>query len=259
MAKTKNIGKKSTKFSLILIIVLAIIAMIGSYMVLTASKISVYVWKTDYPAGTLISSSMFDTVEIDKTMYTKLNSRSGNGYVSTAESDIWHGKYLRDDVRAGEPVYKSNFNTYGSSKAEAGIVGSQSNVAITVPVTNAEAVTPSIKSGTFVNVYAGFVNNTGNGTVNEERLILQKLKVVDVIYTQKENSSTGAPVVDGVTLEVNVNDSVLLNYACEYGQIRLGIVDGANYVPVPLEEVTSNTLNSVTQSVSPTPEYAISE
>ena len=107
MAFARNSSNNKNKKILIVLIVaflFAGIAAFGIYQLLTPQRTTVYVFNSDYQAGTQVVSSMFTTVEIDNNVITNGNRSAANDYMVTGsnfESAIASAGYLRTDVYSG--------------------------------------------------------------------------------------------------------------------------------------------------------------
>lgn len=226
LKKTKAIGtpKKSARTILFVIIALALVAAAGTYELLSASKTVIYVFNDDFKAGNEITQNMLVSTEADTSFVNHFDEVSGGkGYVTSNTIGEVVGSYLAQDVSKGSPLYKSATSKYAGTTAEVKL--EDSKVAMTVPVDNISVGGPDARSGSYVNVYAGFSQNN----VITEELLLEKIKVLDIVYTQLKNDNTNAPVIEGATLEVKAEDTVRLAKAIQFGTIRLGIVKADTY------------------------------
>lgn len=222
--------------SFVIILVLGIIIAYLTYNFLSSTKGVIYILKDNYQAGTRITESMLIPLETDADI-VRLGAQTGFVYVTDENIDQVLGTYLVTDVVKGMPLFLSFSDKFGGSPPEVHL--SSDYVAVTVPCDNITGVNPYIQYGARVNVYAGF-QLEGGETV--EYLLLQNVKVLDVQYAEVQ--SNNSPVLSGVTLELTPEQSIAVQYACEFGKIRLGLVKPGQYkeispLPYSIDSITT--------------------
>jgi Flp pilus assembly protein CpaB len=244
------VGMKNSKLnvSFLIVVVLGLLAALMTYSFLSTAKTVIYVFKDDYPAGTKITEDKLVPQQIDSSIVQQVarsNSDDGTVYITDANKNEVIGSYLITDVKKGMPLMSSYTDKLGGSPSEMRL--SANNVAVTVPGDNVTGVSPYITHGSRVNVYAGF--ETGN---NEpiEYLLLQNIKVLDVQYSEVNNSNSNSPTLSGITLEVTPEQSLSLQYAAEWGKIRLGLVKSGQYKDVSLSPYTNDKVTAVQNQAS---------
>lgn len=218
---------KKSNMSFLIILMLGVLVAFMTYSFLSTAKTTIYVFKDNYPAGTKITENILVPQEIDSRIVVEVARQNGGVvYITDANKDEVIGSFLITDVVKGTPLLSSMSDKLGGSPPEVRL--SPNHVAVTVPGDNITGVNPFIKHGARVNVYAGF--ETDNSPV--EYLLLQNVKVLDVQYAEVNNSNTNTPTLSGITLEVTPEQSIALQYACEFGKIRLGLVKAGQYKEV---------------------------
>ena len=126
---------------------------------------------------------------------------------------------LRADVNAGTALMSSMLTTTGGNAIEMRM--KKNAVAVSIAVNSVTGVTNTLSAGSRVNVYASYGEST--------TLLLQNMRILSV--------STKDGSLNAVTLEVDINDSMRLIYACTHSNgIYLGLVDATGY-----QYVESNT------------------
>lgn len=214
MKSTATAKNKKIVTILLVAIVLACIAGFGVYQILSPTRTTVYVFNNDYEAGTQISKSMLNAIQVDS------NLIEGSGTISTGEYFITDSNYntvlqsagiLRSDVHAGTALMKSMLTTTGGNAIE--MTMKRNAVAVTIGATPVSGVTNELSAGSRVNVYTSYDGETS--------LPLQNIRVLSV------GKSDG--VLSRVTLEVDVSQSMQLIHAYTYGTVHLGLVDATGY------------------------------
>ena len=195
-------------------ILFCVIAGIGVYKVLTPKRTTVYIFKSDYSAGTLVTAEMLSSVEVDSNIVVSGHARStGDFYVtqSNYRDVLSSAGVLRADVYAGNPFMSSMLTTTGGNSIE--MTMKTNAVAVTVGVDNITGITPELSTGSRVNVYASYNDST--------TLILENIRV---LYVGGDGSS-----ISSVSLEVDIRQSLQLVHAYTYGKVQLGLVDATGY------------------------------
>lgn len=214
---------KSSRLSFVIIIVLALVVGVLSYSYLSSAKTTIYLFNDNYSAGTEVDASLFVASEIDTNLILEAMARGDASYVTPDNVDEFMGDYLRSDVVAGTPFLTIHSDMQAGPGAEKRL--SEGMVAVTVEADNLVGVTPFIIPDTYVNVYANYELEESQVT----KLLLQKIRVIDVQYSEVFNESSDSPTISGITLEVEPGDSMLIQHAADFGSIRFGIVNGATY------------------------------
>lgn len=211
----KSTAKNKKILSILLVaLVLCVIAGFGIYQMLSPVRTTVYLFNSDYPAGTQISKSMLTAVQVDSNLLDSSNKIStGEHFITSASynSVLQSAGILRTDVYQGTALMKSMLTTTGGNKIE--MTMKRNAVAVTVGATAVSGVTNELASGSRVNVYTSYDGQTS--------LPLQNIRVLSV------GKSDGT--VARVTLEVDVAQSMQLIHAYTYGTVHLGLVDATGY------------------------------
>lgn len=207
---------------LILAMVVAAVGGVAIYKYLTPQKTSVYVFKANYEAGTVITHDMLMVVQADSNIYTAGAKNNISTIFATADNIdtiLKSGDSLRTDVTQGMPLTLSLLTSNGGSKVEMNM--DPSKIAITIPVSDITGVTNELKSGSRVNVYV-----TGGSYVNGEAaktiLLFENMRVLS---TAKNVNG----LIASVTLETDLEESMKLVYYASSYSIYLGLVDGTGY------------------------------
>jgi|LSQX01.2.fsa_nt_gb Flp pilus assembly protein CpaB len=239
---------KTSKLSFIAVIILAIIAGFASYSYLSSAKTVIYLFADDYSAGTPIEPEMLMPTQIDTSVVYEAASRGEALYVTSSNVEEVLGDYLRTDVLAGTPLMSVHSDQIGGSGAEIRLEDDM--VAVSMHADNFTVGNPFISVGSTVNVYTSY-------QIDEEsitELKFQNIRVLDVLYAEKMNESSGSPTISGVTLEMTPEQSVELQHAVEFGSVRLALVKGGYYIEqevpayrmhnvIPADEVIDVELN----------------
>lgn len=210
--------KKNKKIIIMLAIALicALTAGFLIYNYLTPRKITIYVFRDNYDAGTTITSSMLVSMQIDGSLIVAGGEYSAADYLvssSKATELISKGEKLRVDVVKGEPVMTTLFGATGTNSIEVRM--DPKAVAVTIPVNNNTGIHSSIKAESRVNVYVSY--STG---VTE--LLLENARVLN---TQLNNGALA-----GITLELNNNSAITVIRAVNTGTVYCGLVNGNGYI-----------------------------
>lgn len=214
----KNSKNKKIIIALAIGIVAAIIASILVVMAVSSQKVTMYVFKNAYEAGTEITGEMFTPVQVDsRVVVAGGGADTSDAFITkdTFTSSIKKGDVLKCDVAAGTPLMKSLIATSGNNKIEVSM--DPKSVAITIPVNNVTGVTSTIKPESHVNVYATY--NSG-GTY----LLLENVRVLNV--DTKDNTLTG------ITLELDNEKAIKVINAANGGKLYCGLVNGNGYIYV---------------------------
>lgn len=222
----RKVGEKmkSSKLSFVIIIILALVVGFLAYNYLSSAKTVIYLFTDDYAAGTVIEPEMLTPTQIDTSVLYEAASYGDAVYVTSENVEEVLGDYLRVDVVAGTPFMSIHSDQVGGSGAEIRL--EDDKVAVTIYADNISAANPFITVGSTVNVYTSY--EVEKETVTE--LKFQNIRVLDVLYAELMNETSGSPTISGVTLEVTPEQSVELQHATEFGSVRLGLVKGGYYV-----------------------------
>lgn len=211
-------NKKNRKILAILIVafVIAFIGGVATYMYLAPQKTTVYVFKDNYEAGEVISEDMLTAIQCDSNIIVAgNNAATSSRFVTGKDIDavLKTGDSLRMDVAAGMPLTISLLSVNGGSSVEMQM--DPSKIAVTVPLTSITGVTPDLKAGSKVNIYA---TSGGNGTV----LLFQNMRVLNV---QNDNDGN----LSSATIETDATQSLKLIYAVQNSSVYFGLVDSSGY------------------------------
>lgn len=240
---------QTKKISLIIIIFLAIAVGFGVYKALDMKKTTVYVFNADYKAGTQITPDMLNEMLLDSSIVEAalINRTSPEDAIYITESNLDQalGNYLKYDVFKGT-IFMSNYvDIKGGSAAEINLGANM--VGVTVTADNISGVTPEISKDSRVNVYAGFEMD---GNIRYTVLLLENIRVIDVQINTEDN---GTPQIVGITLEVNPEQAMKLNFAQMFGTIRFGTVKPGQYEPTDVVPVTMDDIVRVDTVTAPQP------
>lgn len=199
---------------LLLAVIFCAIATFGVYQVLTPQRTTVYVFNANYSAGTLVTDDMLNSVAVDSNIVVSGNRLSTGDYFVTGSnyrSVLTSAGVLRNDVYAGNALMTSMLTTTGGNSIE--MTMKKNAVAVTVGANFITGVTSELASGSRVNVYASYNDST--------TLLLESIRILSV--------GRESGVVNSVTLEVDIPQSLQLIHAYTYGSVHLGLVDATGY------------------------------
>jgi len=214
--------KKNQKNKKIIVVVaIAIIAALTTgvliYLFLTPQRSTVYVFKEDYDAGTIITGTMLTPVQVDSKVIAA-GSKSGvsNYFITsdTYQSLVKSDTTLLTNVTKGQPLMSAIVSSSGGNGIQ-GLMDSTA-VAITIPVNNTTGISPGIKAESHVNVYVTY--NSG-GT----HLLLENVRILKV-----STSDNGA--ISGFTLELNNAEAVKIINAVNTGSVYCGLTNATGYI-----------------------------
>lgn len=211
-------SKKNKK--ILVVIAIALVAAIAAgaliFIYLAPQRTTMYVFKENYSAGTVIQSSMLAPVQADSQIVVAGGNAATSTYFVTQETFstyVKSGDVLRTDVVKGSPLMTTTLTSSANNDVEVRM--DAASVAVTIPVNNTTGVTADIKPESHVNVYATF---SSGGTY----LLLENVRVLSVI------SSEGS--LSGITLELNNQDAVTVINAVNTGSVYCGLVNGDGYI-----------------------------
>lgn len=214
-----------SKISFIIMILLATVIAFFTYSFLNTAKTQTFVFNDGYTIGTKITKDMLVSRETDSETVRQVRNTSVDNayYITNKDLDTILGKTLRADVLRGMPLMANMTDELGGSPVEKRL--DSNAVGVSVAVDSVAASNPFLQYGSRVNVYSTYETDDEIRT----EVILQNIKVVDVLYDDIDTERTGAPSVMGVTLEVSIEDSLELINALEIGSVRLGNVALGDY------------------------------
>ena len=220
-------GKKSKVSTgaviiLLLMIVIGVAFGTGLYMYLQTQRSTIYLFKDNYKAGTLLSGEMLGAQEIDtETYYAMLNGGLAM-YVTKEEltQAISNREHLATDVVKGLPVTTNVLVTSGGSGVESRL--SENKVAVEVPAAKVSGLSGNeVGVGSRVNISTYYSVDE----VSENDLIFQDLLVLDTITDEEGN-------VSAIFVECEPKDSVMLQYALVAETVSVSILKPGAYKPV---------------------------
>ena len=260
---------KNKKIVLILVLafVLAVVGGIAIYFYLTPKKITIYAFKENVSAGTIVTEDMLTPIQADASIFYGGAKQDASVYYVTGnniDEILKSGDSLRQDVVKGMPFTFSLLTANGGSKIEMRM--NPTKVAITIPVTNITGVTNELKNGSRVNIYV--TGGDSNGLYST-KLVFENMPVLSVGY-----SSNG--MLESATIETSVDESMELVYYASSYQIYLGLVDGGSYqysnvsnpyftpetgsiTYAPMDNIDEEEINDEITSEQPTEEQQIEE
>lgn len=225
--KLKGTAKNRKILIVILVaIIFCALASFGVYQILTPQRTTIYVFNNNYTAGTLVTEKMLSSVEVDKNIVVAGNHLSVGDYFVTQENykkTLSSAGVLRADAYSGNPLMTSMLTTTGGNSIE--MTMKSNAVAVTVGANFITGVTSELSYGSRVNIYANYNDST--------TLLLESVRVLSV---GRENG-----VINSVTLEVDIAQSLQLIHAYTYGSIHLGLVDATGYLYSQAKLPTYNT------------------
>lgn len=233
-----NSKNKKIMIILVVAVILAIAAAVGTYMYLVPQKTTIYVFNDNYKAGTVITNDILTPTQVDSKVVfagaivnTSTQFVTGNNKRELVDSK---DNALRMDVAKGMPLMQSMLSIDGGSYIE--MTMDDKKVAVTVPVTSISGVTRDLKEGSRVNIYAsGYSSGGTNGT----SLIFANMRVLSV---DKDNDGD----LRSATIEVTTEESLKLVEAATYSNIYFGLVNGSSY-QAPTEDNMTYTNRQETQ------------
>ena len=207
---------------ILIVLAIALVCLIAATLMivsfLTPVRTTFYVFKSDYKAGTAITSSMLTPIQADSRVVIGLGNNTGaSAYFITKDNlnkSVTAGDVLRVDVKEGEPFMLNHVSKYGNNEIE--VKMSPNAVAITIPANNLSGVTAELKSESHVNVYVSFDGETPQALLEDVR----------VLSVAKSDDAT----LQGVTLELDKSEAPNIIQAIKYGGIYLGLINPDGYI-----------------------------
>ena len=214
----KKINNKSKNIIIILVVAILCAVVSGTmlFTYLQPQKTTVYVFKDNYSAGDVLTSDMLTAIQCDSSIVVAgAEADTSSRFVTGADitSVLNTGDSLRMDVSEGMPLTLSMLSVSGGSSVEMNM--DPSKIAVTVAADNVSGVTPELKEGSRVNVYATGVDADGT------TLLFQGMRVLAV--------NTGTNGLTSLTLECTADESLKLVYAANYASLYFGLIDSTGY------------------------------
>lgn len=183
---------------LLMAVVCAAASGIAVYYYCNSTKGFIYVFNSDYKAGTKITKDMFSSMKVDDEIIQS-GQKSGIGtYYITGDNftKVTNGnEYLIDDVSKNQPLTFNNLAFTSASAIERSL--SSGTVAVTIPIGGAAAVTNDIRVGSIVNIYTVGTDAT--------KLVFENMRII----ARNEDASVAM-----VTFAAEPNDAIkLINIA----------------------------------------------
>lgn len=214
--------KKSNTGGVLIVIAILLAAALafGLFKFLDTQKTTVYLFNDDYPAGTMLTSSMLTAVEVDRTM-TANNISVGldSQYVTEDNKNeaIRAAAVLRVDVYKGTALMKGHLSNMGGTRAEMNM--KPDAIAVSVAVDMVTAGSSDVTVGSYVNVYANYALDDREVTY----LIVQGARVIDV------NTNPESSMPESVTLELDHEQALKVVHAQQFGDVQLAVIDKNGY------------------------------
>ena len=223
--------KSKVNIGFFVIIILALLISVATYSFLDESHADIYVFNNDYDAGTVLRSDMLARQEMNRDMVMSVNyggGQDGSFFITESQLSEVMDQPLRTDVKRGMPLMSNFIDSVGGSPVEKRL--GNNKVALTVPVDNVTSSNPFLTHGSRVNIYASLsIEDAEDEDRDTTLLIFQNVRVLDVLYEEMMSERKGSPLLEGVTLEMDPEDSAAVMYAAEYGNIRLATVKTGAY------------------------------
>lgn len=250
-----NSKNKKIIFVVFMAMLVAVAGGVALYLYLVPKKTTIYVFRQNVSAGTIVTSDMLVAVQADSEIYVAgAKTDASERFVTGANIDavLKSGDSLRMDVTEGMPLTLSLLTTSGGSTVEMAM--NPEKIAVTIAVSDITGVTPELKPGSRVNVYAtGLTDGNQMSTV----LLFEGMRVLSV--NKNERSLTS------VTIETSTEESLKLIYYASSCSMYLGLIDSSGYEysgvdnpsfsgsieqndyadPLPVEQTTEQTTEQI--------------
>ena len=213
-------NSKNKKIMIVLIVALlvAVTGGVALCMYLVPKKTTIYVFKQNVSAGTIVTSDMLMPIQADSDIYVAgAKTNASERYVTGKNVDtvLKAGDSLRMDVTEGMPLTLSLLTTTGGSTVEMAM--NPEKVAVTIAVSDITGITSELKAGSKVNVYA-------TGLFNEEYKTVLVFEGMRILAVNKNDRT-----LTSVTLETSTEESLKLIYYATSYSIYLGLIDSSGY------------------------------
>lgn len=186
---------------LVLAAICSIIAGVSIYTYLNSTKGFIYCFKADYSAGSKITKDMFYSIKVDDKIIKSGQKAGLETYYITSdnfEKVVNNNEYLLNDVIKDKPLTFTDLALTSGTSIERTL--SDGNMAVTIPISGAAAVTDKLRVGSIVNIY--------KSDAAETRLIFENMKII----AKNEGKS-----ISTVTFETSPDDTLdLINAANNY-------------------------------------------
>jgi len=232
---------KNRKIVLILVIafLVAAIGAVALFSYLRPMRITMYVFKDSYPAGTAVTDDILVPVLVDENIvYGGKNTDASAAFITKdRKKELVDDKknFLKIGVLKGMPLAENMLTLNNWSKIQMEM--DEDKVAVTIPVDSISGVSNELTYGSRVNIYMSSSDSRGNGT----ELLFENMKVLAVT-----KDSYGS--LSSATIEVSVAESLSLINAAENYSIYLGLVNGSSYTPVKKDTDNTNKVPVVNPS-----------
>ncbi len=150
------------------------------------------------------------------------------------------GRVLAIPLFKDEPIILTKLAPEGTAAGLVGILGEEMR-AFTVKVDDVSGVAGFIHPGDFVDVLMSLPMSDTKGELLS-KIILQDVKVLTAGQYWQQNGNNDPKSVNTVTLEVNAEQSEILNLAATQGKIRLTLRSKNNKLVKPTEGVATSAL-----------------
>lgn len=186
---------------LVLAAISSIIAGFSIYTYLNSTKGFIYCFNANYSAGSKITKNMFYSIKVDEKIIKSGQKAGLETYYITAdnfEKVITNNEYLLNDVIKDEPLTFTDLALTSGTNIERTL--SDGNMAVTIPISGAAAVTDKLRVGSIVNIY--------KSDAAETRLIFENMKII---------SRNDGDSISTVTFATSPDDTLdLINAANNY-------------------------------------------
>ena len=220
MKKSSNGMNKGAVIILVLMVAVGLAFGVGFYFYAQSMRSTIFLFASDYQAGTQITKDMFLQQEIDSQTYLGMAQNGEKAmYVSSDQlvSYIESGDKLATDVVAYMPVVDSMFVSTGGSGVERRLADDK--VAVEIASSKVNGLSGSevgVESRVNVSTYYSVDD------VQETDLLFQDLLVLDVIYDADGN-------VSSIYVELSPEDSIILQHALVAETVSISVTKPGSY------------------------------
>jgi len=218
-----NSKNKKIVLVLVLAIIIALIGAVAIFSYLRPQRVTMYVFKDDYKAGTYVTDDILTPILVDRSItYGGRNAELDEAFITNNTKEKLINEttnFLKIDVSKGMPLTQSMLTINNWSKIQMEM--DEKKVAVTIPINSISGVSKELTFGSRVNIYMSSSNNSGNGT----ELLFENMKVLAV------NKNDYGELISA-TIEVNVAESLSLINAAENYSIYFALVNGQKYQAV---------------------------
>lgn len=214
---------KGAVIILLLMVIVGVAFGVGFYMYAQSMRATIYMFKADYEAGTLVEGDMFLQQEIDAETYRGMAANGEKGmYVNQDQliSYIEKGDRLAADVVAYMPVVDSMFVSTGGTGVERRL--DNNKVAVEILANGVRGLSGGeVGRESRINVSTFFDVDDKRTT----QLLFQNLLVLDVVRDEEGN-------VSSVFVEMTPEDSIVLQHALVAETVSVSILKPGSYSPI---------------------------